>query len=233
MQELKFKPENIDLTLLEQCGYKYNFLRGEKSYNGVGIFSKIALQDSFQQDFGGNNQARHIAVNFKYNNKTFELHNFYVPAGGDEPDVVANPKYAHKLKFVEDMAEYFANKPKDKNIIIVGDLNIAPLEQDVWSHKQLLKVISHTEAEVSRFNKFLESYDFVDCPRLFVDNSEKLYSWWSYRNRDWKKSNRGRRLDHIICSPSLKNSVTGYDINSSVRDWQKPSDHVPVTVYFN
>ena len=122
----------------------------------------------------------------------------------------------------------------DARQVLVGDFNIAPGEHDVWSHKQLLKVVSHTPLEVSRLEKLQKTHDFIDCARVHIPDEEKLYSWWSYRARDVFKSNRGRRLDHIWVSPALKPAVIspgreGYEIHTPCRIWEKPSDHVPIT----
>ena len=117
---------------------------------------------------------------------------------------------------------------KNKNIIIVGDFNIAPKPHDVWSHKQMLKVVSHTPIEVEKLTKMQASLDFIDTHRMFVDDSQKLYSWWSYRGRDWRVSDRGRRLDHIWISQDLKPKLKSYSIAKEARGWHLPSDHVPV-----
>jgi exodeoxyribonuclease-3 len=160
-----------------------------------------------------------------------DLHNFYVPAGGDIPDVNINPKFADKLQFVEHMTQWLgARYQSSDKVILLGDLNIAPLENDVWSHKQLLQVVSHTPIEVKKYNELQKSLAFIDAHRYFVPESEKLYSWWSYRNRDWRKSNRGRRLDHILVTPALEQQIKAADIYISARDITKPSDHVPVSV---
>jgi len=112
------------------------------------------------------------------------LHNFYVPAGGDEPDETINPKFAHKLGFLDEMTEWIKTKGVAKGrAILVGDLNIAPLEHDVWSHKALLKVVSHTPIEVEKLNKVFEAGEWIDSMRRFVPADEKLYTWWSYRAR--------------------------------------------------
>ena len=58
--------------------------------------------------------------------------------------------------------------------------------------------------------------------------SEKIYSWWSYRNQDWRASDRGRRLDHVWVSPALKGAVKKHEILKDARDWKRPSDHVPI-----
>ena len=83
-------------------------------------------------------------------------------------------------------------------MVLVGDLNVAPLEHDVWSHKALLKVVSHTPVEVEKLADVFRAGAWIDAMRHFVPADEKLYTWWSYRAADWEASNRGRRLDHIL-----------------------------------
>jgi exodeoxyribonuclease-3 len=160
-----------------------------------------------------------------------EIHNLYIPAGGDEPDPDINEKYKHKLDFVDEMTKWFSeNRSINNKIIALGDFNIAPHEHDVWSSKQLRNVVSHTEPEITRLLKMQQSLDFIDSARHFIPMEEKAYSWWSYRNKDWKKSNRGRRLDHIWVTPALKDHLQSYDMFSYTRDWEKPSDHAPIMV---
>ena len=109
---------------------------------------------------------------------------------------------------------------------MVGDLNIAPLETDVWNHKALLRVVSHTPVEVEKLNLVREAGLWVDAMRHFVAPDERL--WWSYRARDWEKSDRGRRLDHVWVSESLRPRLDRARILRESRGWEKPSDHVPV-----
>lgn len=224
LQEMKCQNHELPTNELKKLGFEYQYARGEKAYNGVGIFSKVPLNDIETLDFGGNSQSRHISA--KLPNGT-RLHNFYVPAGGDEPDVNINLSYAHKLKFVEDMNAYFTS-PQEKNHIILGDFNIAPFEHDVWSSKQLANVISHTPPERERMLNLYKTLGWVDVSRHFVPLDQKCYSWWSYRNKDWKKSNRGRRLDHIWVTPNLQSQLKSHHIMQPARDWEKPSDHVPI-----
>ena len=114
--------------------------------------------------------------------------------------------------------------------VVVGDLNIAPLEHDVWSHKALLKVVSHTPIEVEKLNAFFKAGDWVDALRHFIPENEKLYTWWSYRAADWMTSDRGRRLDHILVSHNLKSNLKNMELLKEARGWQRPSDHIPVTI---
>ena len=160
-----------------------------------------------------------------------ELHDFYVPAGGDVPDRDANPKFGHKLDFITEATNWFAARAAVglSRCVLVGDLNIAPLEHDVWSHKQLLGIVSHTPIEVDHFTTWRQT-GFVDAVRHFKPADEKLYSWWSYRNKDWRASDRGRRLDHVWVTPDLVDRLRGYVVLKDARDWVQTSDHVPVAV---
>src|SRR6185436_283253 len=159
-----------------------------------------------------------------------ELHDFYVPAGADVPDPDVNPKFAHKLDFLGEMARQF-EKRQDRNTqpaILVGDLNVAPLEHDVWSHKQLLDVVSHTPIECEKITAARMSGGWVDAMRELVPEPQKLYTWWSYRSPDWKNADKGRRLDHLWLSPQLAGELAGITIAKEARGWEAPSDHVPV-----
>jgi exodeoxyribonuclease-3 len=213
-----------------ELGYPFVSFRGMKGYNGVAILSRVAMSTlTLAPDWCEKGDCRHVAVALDLPSGPVELHDFYVPAGGDIPDPVANPKYAHKLAFVAEATHWFAARPPLSRTVLVGDLNIAPLEHDVWSHKQLLDVVSHTPPETEGLTAWLNTR-FIDAVRHFVPESEKLYTWWSYRNRDWRASDRGRRLDHVWVSPDLRAALRGYTILKDARDWQQGSDHVPVCV---
>jgi exodeoxyribonuclease-3 len=145
------------------------------------------------------------------------------------PDRVENPKYGHKLDFIAEARAWFAARPGLARSVLVGDLNIAPMEHDVWSHKQLLGVVSHTPAETAGLDAWMNA-GFIDAVRHFVPADQKLYSWWSYRNQDWRASDRGRRLDHIWVTPDLQGALRSQEILRDARDWPRGSDHVPVCV---
>ncbi len=227
LQETKTPDEKFPMQDVLDAGYKHVHIHGMKSYNGLAILSRKPFKSTDIHHRVGREDCRHIAVKFP----KFELHNLYIPAGGDEPDPKINDKFAHKLAFVDEMAKWFKKTyTANDKVVAVGDFNIAPYEHDVWSHKQLLKVVSHTEPEVTRLDKMRKSLDWVDTARHFVPEDEKCYTWWSYRNRDWKKSNRGRRLDHIWVTQPLKSRLKAQNILTEARDWEKPSDHVPVIV---
>jgi exodeoxyribonuclease-3 len=116
--------------------------------------------------------------------------------------------------------------------ILTGDFNVAPLEHDVWSHKQLVNVVSHTKIECEHLAAIKEAADWVDVARHFVEPSKKLYTWWSYRAQDWETSDRGRRLDHMWVTPDLKEKAKSHVVHKHVRGWGKPSDHAPIVTEF-
>ncbi|MFT6774260.1 MAG: exodeoxyribonuclease-3 [Paracoccaceae bacterium] len=226
LQETKSPVDKIPVSEFADLGWRHIQARGDKGYNGVAILSRLPLEPVPHIDWCAKGDARHVAARLP--NGTV-VHNLYVPAGGDEPDVTINPKFEHKLRFVDEMAAAYAGQTGDA--ILVGDLNIAPGHDDVWSHKQLQKVVSHTEIEVEKFTAARLAGDWDDVMRRHVPDG-KLYSWWSYRAKDWEVADRGRRLDHIWATPALAARSTGIKILREARGWEKPSDHAPVFATF-
>jgi len=228
-QETKVMDECFPRQAFADMGYTHQHINGMKSYNGVAILSRLPFEKTDILRWQGKDDCRHICVTLKGGR---EVHCLYVPAGGDLPDPKANPKFAHKLGFLDEMTAWWQKQPQTKAArILLGDLNIAPLENDVWSHKQLLDVVSHTPIEVEKLGAMQKAGAWVDVARRFVPETEKLYSWWSYRAADWAASNKGRRLDHIWVTPDLTDALRSFEILSEARGWPpKPSDHVPVLV---
>jgi exodeoxyribonuclease-3 len=226
LQETKVQDDLFPIEEIKRIGYKHMAFRGEKSYNGVAILAKIPIKESFFYNMCDKGDKRHIAVKLA---NDLVIHNFYIPAGGDVADVQENPKFKHKLDFVQEMTVRFSKTRLEKTIIL-GDFNIAPYENDVWSHKQLLDVVSHTPVEVSNLTKLNLSQNWLDAQRYFVSLDKKLYSWWSYRARDWEKSDRGRRLDHIWLTRDLEPILLSAEIHKEVRRAEKPSDHAVISV---
>jgi exodeoxyribonuclease-3 len=227
LQETKVPDPLFPAEPFRELGYLHQAINGQKGYHGVAILSRVPFRKTEALAFCGKDDTRHISVQLE---SGIELHNFYVPAGGDIPDPKLNPKFAHKLDFLREMATCFGAQAHRKNdpIVLVGDLNVAPLENDVWSHKQLLDVVSHTPVETELLAAVLGGLDWHDVTRGFVPHDKKIYSWWSYRARDWQASNRGRRLDHVWVTQSLRQAVVSHAILKEARGWLRPSDHVPV-----
>ena len=228
LQELKAPTESVPTKKFEELGYKYSGIRGQKGYNGVAIISRIPIVDAGHHDYCLKGDARHVSGRLP---NGVEIQNFYIPAGGDIPDKELNKKFEHKLDFLSEMRTNF-QKNKLTKTILVGDLNIAPLEIDVWSHKQLTKVVSHTLQEINALKAVLSAGDFVDIIRKDIPEG-LLYSWWSYRSPNWSISDRGRRLDHIWATNDIASKGHSSFILKEVRSWERPSDHVPVFAEFD
>ena len=228
LQECKSPVEKIPVEGFEALGYTHMVARGQKGYNGVAILSKRPIEEAAAEDYAGLGHARHIAGRLEDGTV---IHNFYVPAGGDKPDRAVNEKFGQKLDYLTDMRDAFhAQAPKRS--ILVGDLNIAPREDDVWDHKKLLKVVSHTPIEVEHLAETQDAGKWVDVTRADIPDGN-LYSWWSYRSPDWDTADKGRRLDHIWATPDIANAAHGSRILRDVRGWEQPSDHAPVFATFD
>ena len=228
LQECKSPVEKMPFELFHDLGYRWIVARGQRGYNGVAIMSRLPITDAGDRDYAGLGHARHVAATLE-NGVT--IHNMYVPAGGDIPDRTVNEKFGQKLDFVAEMRDVFhADRPEKS--ILVGDLNIAPREDDVWSHKQMLKIVSHTPVEVDHLLSAQDAGKWVDVTRQDIP-AGLLYSWWSYRAKDWHTADKGRRLDHIWASRDIANAAHGSRVLRPCRGWEQPSDHVPVLAKFD
>lgn len=227
LQELKSPTEKFVTDAFAEIGYTHCLKHGQKSYNGVAILSRLPLREAGRKDLLGNGDARHVAAELDCG---VIIENFYVPAGGYEPNREINPKFGEKLDYVAALRDWW-RKYQPQRSILVGDLNIAPLEDDVWSHKQLLNVVSHTPDEVNLLSAACAAGNWVDVVRSDIPEG-KLYSWWSYRSPNWDAADKGRRLDHIWATPDLLHNHHNSRIFRSVRGWERPSDHVPVMAEF-
>lgn len=228
LQECKSPVEKIPVETFRALGYTHMVARGQKGYNGVAILSKLPITEAASEDFANLGHARHIAARLE---NGVVIHNCYVPAGGDIPDRDQNVKFGQKLDYLTHLRDHFrADRPERS--ILVGDLNIAPREDDVWSHKQLLKIVSHTPIEVEHLGAAQEAGRWVDVTRQDIP-SGLLYSWWSYRAADWDAADKGRRLDHIWATPDISGAAHGSRILRAARGWDQPSDHVPVFATFD
>lgn len=227
LQEIKTREDAFPRFEFASLGYVHQAVRGQAGYHGVAILSRVPFRKTWSEGFCERGHARHVAVALEGG---LELHNVYVPAGGDVPDPEVNEKFAHKLGFLRRMTAHFERLRGKANArrMLVGDFNVAPLEHDVWSHKQLLRVVSHTPVEVEHLNALKAAHDFLDVTRHVVPEPQKIYTWWSYRAHDWEASDRGRRLDHIWLAPALREALVATAILKSARGWKRASDHAPV-----
>lgn len=232
LQETKCPNDQFPEKAFRAMGYGHIAIHGQKGYHGVATISKLPFEDIVRQDFCAVGDARHLSTRIAVAGRKIRIHNLYVPAGGDEPDPEINPKFRHKLDFVEELRRTNANGEEGVSALLCGDLNIAPLETDVWSHKQLLKIVSHTPVETEGLVTAQKEGHWTDLMRVHFPPEEVLFTWWSYRAKDWATSNRGRRLDHVWGSADMAPALSKVEILAEARGWEKPSDHVPVIARF-
>jgi exodeoxyribonuclease-3 len=228
LQECKSPVDKIPFDIFTALGYGHAVARGQKGYNGVAILSRVPITDAGHIDWCGKGDARHVVARL---DNGVTIHNLYIPAGGDVPDRDVNDKFGHKLDFLTELRDW-ARGDAPARSILVGDLNIAPREDDVWNHKQLLKVVSHTPVEVEHLGNAQEAGAWVDVTRSDIPDGP-LYSWWSYRSPDWDAADKGRRLDHIWATADIASAAHGSRILRPVRGWDQPSDHAPVIASFD
>jgi exodeoxyribonuclease-3 len=228
LQETKVANDGFPLEPIEVQGYHNHVIHGQKGYNGVAIFSRHPLERSDTRVWTGKDDCRHAQAQLPCG---IEVHCFYVPSGGPTPDRQANDKFAHKLDFLTEMAEWArADHVADRKVVLLGDLNVAPLKNDVWNHRRLLRSVGHTPIESEHMERLAQAGSFVDVGRHFVPPDQPLYTWWGYRFPQSFQRNYGWRLDHVWVTPPLAGALTDMTVVSDTRTWEKPSDHVPVIV---
>jgi exodeoxyribonuclease-3 len=232
LQEIKCTNDQFPRKAFRRAGYPFQAVSGQKGYHGVAIVSRLPLADIDIRGFCDIDHCRHISAKLDVGTGPLRVHNFYVPAGGDEPDPRINWKFRHKLDFLAELDAWFRTPEFAEGNLIGGDFNVAPHENDVWSHKQLLRVVSHTPVETRALDELRTGGPgWADLVRKHVPYDQKLYSWWSYRAPDWERADKGRRLDHIWSTPDIAAHATRAEVIKPVRGWtNRPSDHVPVIV---
>lgn len=228
LQETKVIDCDFPKALFERLGYSHIILCGQRMHHGVAIISRVPMREDDRLDWQANGEARHLGVQLECG---IRLENVYVPAGGDIPDREQNRKFGQKLDFIERMTRW--SETCRRPTVLVGDFNVAPLECDVWSHKQLLTVVSHTPIEVEALTMLQQSGDWVDLGRHFHPAPGRLHTWWSYRSPDWTQNDRGRRLDHMWATPDVARLAVAHSVHEHCRSWARPSDHVPLVTEFS
>ncbi len=231
LQEIKCQASEFPADALADAGFPYLRVQGQKGWHGVAIASRLPLEDAAVLEVCRHGHARGVTARVA----GVEIHNVYVPAGGDIADRAANPKFDHKLDFLERLTAEMGQRDPGEPLVLAGDLNVAPGEHDVWNHRFMSKVVSHTPAEVAALEALRGSLGFIDLVRVVTPEPEKLFSWWSYRAADFRASNRGLRLDHLWITPGLRKAAYGAGgpaarVHDDVREWERPSDHAPTSI---
>lgn len=229
LQETKCLDAEFPAKAFEKMGLPHLVLRGQRGgHHGVAIASRLPAEAIAAPDLCREGHARVSAALIG----GIEVHNVYLPAGGDVPDPATNEKFDHKLDFLNRLGPAYGALAARQPRVLVGDLNVAPHENDVWSHKQLLKIVSHTPVETETLEASRARAGFADIARLAHPAEQKLYTWWSYRAKDWAAANKGRRLDHLWSNAAALplTDLRSYRIHLGWRGGEKPSDHAPVSM---
>ena len=221
LQEIKTEDQNFPHDDFKNEGY-YSYSSGQKSYNGVAIISKKKLKVSSSDFKDPLNQSRYISAEIEYKKKIFSLISIYLPNGNP----VNTDKYEYKKKWMDLFEKFIKTKfKKNKNIIITGDFNVIPSEEDVdnpegWSNDALFKL------EIRKKFRSLLNIGFKDGFRLF-NKEAKQYTFWDYQQGSWQR-NKGLRIDHYLISDNMVDSLKVIEIDKFTRDNERPSDHVPI-----
>ena len=221
LQEIKTEDQNFPHDDFKNEGY-YSYTSGQKSYNGVAIISKKKLKVSSSDFKDPLNQSRYISAEIEYKKKIFSLISIYLPNGNP----VNTDKYEYKKKWMDLFEKFIKTKfKKNKNIIITGDFNVIPSEEDVdnpegWSNDALFKL------EIRKKFRSLLTIGFKDGFRLF-NKEAKQYTFWDYQQGSWQR-NKGLRIDHYLISDNMVDSLKVIEIDKFTRDNERPSDHVPI-----
>ena len=223
LQETKLSDENFPITEINDAGYQVVF-NGQKTYNGVATISKQATTEVLKKfpDYD-DSQRRVLCTNILGIN----IVNLYIPNGAE----VDSDKYRYKLAWLSHLQTFTHQLlQQNKPVILLGDFNIAPEDQDVhdpaaWEGKVLV-----SPPERSEFQKLINQ-GLVDSFRLFTQD-EKSFSWWDYRMAGFRR-NHGMRIDHILASNQLAEKCIACYIDRIPRGWERPSDHTPVLAEFN
>ena len=224
LQETKCVDEKFPYAKFRAAGYLHIEHLGERAYNGVAILSKLPLT-KLQKNLPREKtpaQSRLLAGTIG----DIRIVNVYGPHGTSQ----GTDKYQFKLDWIARLRKYFDKSfGTDENVILCGDLNVAPHELDVWSVPEWRNKLHFTKLERDAIQD-LKKWGFVDLFRQ-INGDEKEFSWWSNFRNDFEKD-RGLRIDHIWASPGLAERCTDCWIDKDPRGWEHPSDHAPVVAHF-
>ncbi len=220
LQELKCNNEQFPAQELAALGLHLAF-NGQPTYNGVALISKTEIHD-IEYDIPGYEDAekRVIAGTIE----GVRVINAYVP-NGQSPE---SDKYQYKLEWLEAFTNYIAKSlERYPELVVLGDFNIAPTDDDVHNPLSWKGKILCTDQEREAFQKIL-ALGLVDGLR--IESAPKgLFTWWDYRQGGFEK-NSGIRIDHLLLSRRLSRRFISSAVHVKYRAMERPSDHAPVSI---
>ena len=221
LQELKCETAIFPFDAVKAQGY-HAIASGQKAYNGVALISQIEPKDveiqlpNFEDD-----QQRLIAATIG----DYRVINVYVPNGQE----VDSEKYEYKLKWLAAFHDYLKDAlEKYENVVVMGDFNIVPKDEDVYAPELWQGKILCSDKEREAFNNML-SLGFVDALRVFA-TQDPMFTWWDYRQGQFEKD-EGMRIDHFLLSKNVSARLMKSEVLRDVRAKERPSDHAPVAIY--
>ncbi len=222
LQEIKVVDEDFPSEPITQLGYQCH-VRGQKAYNGVAVLSRFPATDVIRALPGdsANADSRMLAATIE----GFRIINIYAPNGQE----VGSDKYAYKLDWYGRLRTFLDAHSPQAEVLLCGDFNVAPEDQDVWDPEQWRGKILFSDPEKAALSHIL-AWGFTDALRMLHPEGG-LYTWWDYRagafHRGW-----GMRIDHILVSAPLAKRCVAVEIDREERKGEKPSDHAPVIASF-
>ena len=224
VQETKVQDIDFPTDEFERSGYGYAF-KGQKSYNGVAIFSRGEITNT---QFGFDDEPRDRARLIKAEINDIVIVNTYIPQGYS-PE---SEKFEYKLKWFKRLGRYFdENFKPTRPVLWVGDFNIAPQPIDVYDPEGLLEHVCF-HPEVHKVLEDVMQWGFVDVFRMCCDQPGQ-YTFWDYRLPNSVKRNLGWRLDHIMATEPLAKKAVACYIDKKPRLAERPSDHTPIVAEFD
>lgn len=227
LQETKCVDAKFPTKRLRAAGFEHIEFVGEKAYNGVAMMSRFPLEKVNENFPGDAADAPKRLIAATVNG--IRIVNVYVPHG----TLFGSDKFAFKLEWIARLRKYFEeNYDVDDEVLLCGDLNVAPHELDVWKPSLWKDKMHFTKPERDAIRE-LKRWGFVDLFRQLNDDQPDEFTWWDIFRESSFQKNRGLRIDHIWASPPLAGACTDCWIDKTPRALEKPSDHAPVIAEFD
>ncbi|NTS77013.1 exodeoxyribonuclease III [Catenovulum sp. SM1970] len=237
LQEIKVHDDAFPIEQVEALGYHVEFF-GQKAHYGVALMSKqkpVRIQKGFKTDDEDKQKRMIIGTYLDENEQEVTVFNGYFPQGDN---INHETKFPYKRAFYQDlMVELEQHFSNDEQIVVMGDINISPKDQDIGigepNAKRWLKTgkCSFQPEERQWLTKLLD-WGFTDTFRQIHPDADDRYSWFDYRSKGFD-DNRGLRIDVILATPSLAAKTKDSDIDYELRGIEKPSDHAPIWTEFS
>ncbi len=223
LQEIKQVTEKFPTDALAEIGYQ-SIANGQKTYNGVAIISRSAVADPVLEfpDFD-DPQRRVLAATID----GVRVVNLYIPNGSE----VGSEKYDYKLRWLATLHDFLEDElSRHDNLVVLGDFNIAPADEDVYDAEKWGEDILCSPKEREALGRLMD-LGLTDVFRNF-EQPEKTFSWWDYRAAGFRR-NAGLRIDLILSSDAMTSRCTASYVDKEPRAWERPSDHTPVIAEFS